>query len=803
VALLATALVMALGATSASAASTFKPRVGSALGIEPTYTSPDIAIGTNIPAAYHGGSVMRDVTVHTVFWAPPGYHFDGSPGAGTPGYEALIAQFFTDVAHDSGTTSNVFSLLDQYGDRSGDGTYNIHYDAASDSVVDSDPYPSSAQQCSSPSGVATCVTDLELQREVNKLIGTGGAGASGSRGLSNVWFVLLPPDVDTCTEAGTCATNAFAGYHSAFDLGNGETVYASIPDPLVEFTPPLGSDPEGNPEAEEAIDTMAHETVEAITDPLGTAWMDPNGFETADKCENGPQQGAPLGYAIDGSPYDQLINGHPYLIQDIWSNSRSGCVQSSTTVASIPLLHTVDLRQFSSSVSGSIGADRRAPVTVVLTRGGVPVALGNGESRSNGSWGPVTLLGRDGQPHAVGDDRDAIEILYGLGKTSPPPDLIETGDGGNPFTESGWTGWFDLDHGYAVHSDHPSGTTVLLGPCGQTGVLSLRIGATFTASPVDLCSTEADASVIDVPHVGAGTPLTMTSEDNRGEYLLVPNGALVTMTIALGEPDSVPAVGNRQLLFGPTGFPTCTAFLRIRTVRCTGLVPNAGYTLKHGGRAIGHARAGSAGAVTIAAVAVRGGDVITLVNAAGRRLTSLHVAHLRVTIIGSQTTIASGTCQAGDYWGRPLTSPPIGAEIGQGPAGSGTICPDSGHATGLSTADIAQTDDFSGGQTETEVPDIQSTAPIQDETLYGGFIASAQSGLPGPHGSVSAGGVPIALTINAAGSPRRVVFHARNVDSGRGVAVPALAPGAYVARWMLHDAAGDTRIVTTRFVDEA
>lgn len=68
---------------------------------------------------------------------------------------------------------------------------------------------------------------------------------------------------------------------------------------------------------------------------------------------------------------------------------------------------------------------------------------------------------------------------------------------------------------------------------------------------------------------------------------------------------------------------------------------------------------------------------------------------------------------------------------------------------------------------------------------------------------MSAGGVPIALTINAAGSPRRVVFHARNVDSGRGVAVPALAPGAYVARWMLHDAAGDTRIVTTRFVDEA
>ena len=45
---------------------------------------------------------------------------------------------------------------------------------------------------------------------------------------------------------------------------------------------------------------------------------------------------------------------------------------------------------------------------------------------------------------------------------------------------------------------------------------------------------------------------------------------------------------------------------------------------------LGHGRAGSAGAVTVGGVPVRGGEVVTLVNAAGRRLTSLHVAHLRV-----------------------------------------------------------------------------------------------------------------------------------------------------------------------------
>jgi hypothetical protein len=100
------------------------------------------------------------------------------------------------------------------------------------------------------------------------------------------------------------------------------------------------------------------------------------------------------------------------------------------------------------------------------------------------------------------------------------------------------------------------------------------------------------------------------------------------------------------------------------------------------------------------------------------------------------------------------------------------------------------------------VPYIASTAPIDDETLYGSFDASAQSGLAGPNDSIVATGVPVALTITGAAS-RRPVFHAANVDTAHGVAVSALTPGSYVATWVLHDANGDTRTVTTRFVDEA
>jgi hypothetical protein len=784
-------------ASSASASMTVRPRISHAMGLAPVAGSASTPPNNTVPVVYHGGPVMRNVTIHAVFWAPAGTHFDGSPSAGVPGYEDLITQFLGDAAHDSGSTANVFSVLRQYGDGAGDGQYSLRFDPTADTVNDSHPYPAPARQCPSPAGTATCVSDGALQAELDRVI----AGSSAERGLSNLWLIFLPPGVDTCLNLGACATSAYAGYHSLFDLGRGPTVYAAIPDPLVELTPAPGSDPEGNPEAESSIDTLAHETVEAITDPDGTGWMDPNGFEIGDKCETGPQEGTPLGYASDGSPYNQLINGHPYLLQYMWSNSRGGCVAGSDTVAGTPGLRRVFLRQFSSQVSGSTGGRGGVSVSVALLRAGQLIAMGSARTRSGGGWGPVTLRDAAGRSHAVGDDRDLIKIDYGAGRGASGSDLISTADGGNPFTQSGYTGWFDLDHGTAIVTLGQRTSGVLVGPCAQTGVLALHVGRLVPESPTDLCQNTFDVAALKTPHIGAGTKVTLSSLDNRGESSLNPNGTLVGLTVDLGEPDSVPALSDRALEVPVGGFPTCTAYLRIRTVACVGLVPGARYRFRQAGHVVASGRAGGSGRVTMSGLGVRGGQVVTLINRAGRSLTALHIARLGVGIIGNETIVASGTCQPGEYWGAAPTSAPTSTAVGFGIGGSGRVCPMSGRAHGLPTTDIAQTDEFSGGETVTQVPAIRSTAPIQDETLYGPFVASAQSGLAGPHGTVSAGGVPIALTITRAGSGQRV-FHAADVDTAAGEAVPALAPGSYLATWVLHDAAGDTRTVTTRFTDE-
>jgi hypothetical protein len=804
-ALVATALALVTLAGfpgPALAARTFRPRVGFAMGlIPPRNQQVEVAVSPSTPVVYHGGSVMRNVRLHTIFWAPNGFHFDGAPGPGTLGYKALVQQFLTDVAHDSGSTSNEFSVLTQYHDAAGPGRNQISYDPATDSIDASDPYPARSSQCSSPNGVGTCVTDLELQQEIDRVI---ARGAPGGRGLTDIWFVFLPPDVDECISVGVCGTNAFAGYHSLSNLGHGSTVYVAVPDPLIELTSGPGQDPEGNPDAESTLDTVAHETVEAMTDPIGTAWMDPNGFEVADKCESGPETGPPLGFAANGSPFNQVINGHQYLLQMEWSNPALGCVQSSTDTGSPLPLSTVNLRQFSSSVSGSLSTGAAGvSVTIALARTTKLVALARTRTRAGGVWGPVTLRARDGRAHAAGDDRDELTVAYGVG--GQQPELIETGDGGNPFTESGYTGWLGLDNGYAVESDR-AGSRVVLGPCAQTGVLSLRVGSAFTAPPAQLCQTEADAAIVSTGRLGLGTPVTMSSQDNRSDNPLTPDGALIKLTIPLGEPNSVSALGNPFVLFQPTGFPSCTAFLRIQIVSCSGLVPRASYALRRArGGAVRRARANRHGVVSIGGFpgrrGIAAGDALTLSNTAGRKLTTLHVAHIRVDLIGESTRIASGGCQPGDYYGPPLRSPPISTAVAMpGSGGTGMICPVSGRAKGLSATDIAETDDFSGGQTVTLVPTVESTAPVQDENLFGAFIASAQTGVPGPAGSIAATRSRVSLTIMRAAS-NRVVFRARNVDKARGVAVRALAPGSYGAKWVLTDSSGDTRTVTTRFAE--
>src|SRR5581483_1476005 len=94
--LVAAIVVLAVGVSAPAAlgAGAFRPRIGAAMGLvapvarQARLRAGDVASGALTPVTYHGGPVMADgVTIHTIFWAPSGFAFLGSPGPGIPTYK--------------------------------------------------------------------------------------------------------------------------------------------------------------------------------------------------------------------------------------------------------------------------------------------------------------------------------------------------------------------------------------------------------------------------------------------------------------------------------------------------------------------------------------------------------------------------------------------------------------------------------------------------------------------------------------------------------------------------------------------
>ena len=285
----------------------------------------------------------------------------------------------------------------------------------------------------------------------------------------------------------------------------------------------------------------------------------------------------------------------------------------------------------------------------------------------------------------------------------------------------------------------------------------------------------------------------MPSDPQPGANFL---GALVRLTVPVGAPG--PAV-NTEDPFGFSGFgiPSCTADLSRQTLSCTGLVSGESYTITHrsvsGAKAVTHAQSHGGGLFEHATV--KGGDTFAVTNSA-RTLTTLHVARLKVHLVGNSGGVKTGRCSPGEYWGSPQFFAPPGYYGGGaytvssgGSTLPGEFCPLSGQADGLSGSSLGQTDEFSGGQTLAEVGKVTRTQPLSGETMYGSFTArvTATDGHP-----------EVLLSIERA---RKVVLRLGNADTARGVRVKGLAPGNYVALWTVRDVNGDTRTVSTAFTE--
>ncbi len=264
---------------------------------------------------YQGGPVLHSSRGRVIFWQPA-----GSGLAFDSGYVALIERFLGDVAAASHSTQNVYGLTGQYHDFRGPAAYAFAFGGG---VLDADPLP--ANRChepsTGPSGWKVCLTDAQLQSEIDRVVAADRLPRSGT----DIYFLVLPNGFGTCLDSSSrsCALGGAANGYCGYHLVTGE----GIPYAVIPYNAVAGHCQSGNPRpnhstADPALSTLDHEQAEIVTDPDGDAWSAASGDEIADLCLQ--SFGRALGGG-GGAAWDEVISGGRFWLQELWSKDDGGC----------------------------------------------------------------------------------------------------------------------------------------------------------------------------------------------------------------------------------------------------------------------------------------------------------------------------------------------------------------------------------------------------------------------------------------------------------------------------------------------
>lgn len=158
------------------------------------------------------------------------------------------------------------------------------------------------------------LTDSAIQKVVSRALATGALPVDAN----GVYFVLTSADV---SKIGFLTQ--YCGWHTYAAISNAVIKYSFVGNPgsnracNVQTT----SSPNANPGADAMASVLAHELVEAVSDPQLNAWYDAKGYENADKCAW--TFGATYALA-NGSKANMRIGVRDYLIQQNWLNASGG-----------------------------------------------------------------------------------------------------------------------------------------------------------------------------------------------------------------------------------------------------------------------------------------------------------------------------------------------------------------------------------------------------------------------------------------------------------------------------------------------
>jgi hypothetical protein len=224
-----------------------------------------------LPLVDHGGKVLATSNSYAVYWGPS----SAFPSDLESGMAAMLTGF---------ERSSYLAIAQQY---MRGAAISTHY---AGTITDSSTPPSSAPNASA------------LGNEVCKLV------ANPDPNGVYVVFTSNAPNVNYCAwhDKATCNGVTF------------QVAYVPNQALLSGCSPYTRSNLGCNTYSDGTVtsaDSVAHELIESVTDPLITAWYDKQKAEIADKCN------------FDYQACVALPNGTSWQIQSEWSNTLGGCQQ--------------------------------------------------------------------------------------------------------------------------------------------------------------------------------------------------------------------------------------------------------------------------------------------------------------------------------------------------------------------------------------------------------------------------------------------------------------------------------------------
>ena len=454
-------------------------------------TEPDC----NLP--YHNGPVQHTPHVYIVFWGPKW---------GTSTYTAdktYVTNFYKGLGQ---STDYWSTTVKQYTDQTGHPTFGTSL-LVSTYWDDHNPQKN--------------VTNADLGTEAAwaitwlKIADTNDADVviAAQQGTC---FTAPAGDITFAGNAATCAQPSPSSGYCAFHDWDVNSSNSSLYLPWVNlpYQPDAGAGCgqgfDGATSADAGYSVSGgHELMEAITDPIGTGWIDPSdsvsGGEVADKCAWG---GSEWG---DTDPYGNVTFATgTFMMQSLWSNATGGCVLNGGLPLSVtqPSTQTVTLgKAVSLQIQASIGG-ANTPLTYSAT--GLPPGL---------------------------------SINKGTGVISGTPNGVTAGTYTAKVTVTYYDGWLTKTFYWHVNSavgqvkqangkcldDSNDATTagnkIQVYTCNTSSAQQVTFAANHELQVVGSCVTGTTTAALE-PCTGATSQ--MWTRQSNGEYVLKSNGECLT-----------------------------------------------------------------------------------------------------------------------------------------------------------------------------------------------------------------------------------------------------------------------------------